>query len=123
MKHPIQPLVTVAGVTRFKENKLVRFLLDNGPNNMNTLALVPFDIEDRVQFAQLIGYSLDGFGELSYVSDEDYETAVARVNNPELSSQEARIQELERKIADIREEMRHPIAHLYCIHPDDLKRG
>jgi hypothetical protein len=37
---------------------------------MNNLALLPFSNEDRVQFAQLIGYSLNGFGELPYVSDK-----------------------------------------------------
>ncbi len=34
-----------------------------------------FSDEDREQFAQLIGYSLNGFGELSYVSEETYEAA------------------------------------------------
>jgi hypothetical protein len=33
---------------------------------------MPFDREDWEQFAQLIGYSLDGFGELSYVSQETH---------------------------------------------------
>ena len=72
-KHPIQPLVwDVVGdnetddVIRFKKNKIVRFLLDAGPFDMNQLALMPFDREDREQFAQLIGYSVSGFGELSY---------------------------------------------------------
>jgi hypothetical protein len=66
------------GVIRFKPNKLVRFLLDwASPRgmNLNDLALIPFDDEDREQFAQLIGYSVSGFGDLSYVSDETYEKA------------------------------------------------
>lgn len=33
---------------------------------MNKLALMPFADEDREQFAQLIGYSVSGFGDLSY---------------------------------------------------------
>lgn len=78
MKHPVQPLETdSSGVLRFKKNAIVRFLLDAGPFDMNQLALMPFSQEDREQFAQLIGYSLSGFGELSYVSDETYERAVA----------------------------------------------
>jgi len=37
--------------------------------------MIGFPQEDREQFAQLIGYSLSGFGELDYVSDETYEVA------------------------------------------------
>ena len=68
-KHPIQPPVTdKQGVIRFKENKIVRFLLDAGPFDMNALALMPFTNEDRMQFAQLIGYSVSGFGDLPYAT-------------------------------------------------------
>lgn len=58
------------GVARFKENAIVRFLLDDGPNSMNRLAIMPFTDEDREQFAQLIGYSVGGFSDLSYVSEK-----------------------------------------------------
>jgi hypothetical protein len=78
LKHPVQPLVDDDGITRFKRNAIVCFLLDAGPYDMNKLALMPFSDEDREQFAQLIGYSLSGFGELSYVSDETYERAEAQ---------------------------------------------
>ena len=71
MKHPIQPLLKDDdGIIRFKQNDIVRWLLDAGPFDMNMIAITPFKKEDREQFAQLIGYSLCGFGELSYVSDE-----------------------------------------------------
>lgn len=71
--HPPQPLIRAKdGVVRFKENAIVRFLLDAGPFDMNQLALMPFSDEDRAQFAQLIGYSLGGFGDLSYVTDMEY---------------------------------------------------
>jgi len=77
-KHPVQPLVIDPdGIVRFKPNKIVRFLLDAGPFDLNKLALMPWDDEDHVQLAQLIGYSLSGFGELSYVSPEEYERAAA----------------------------------------------
>lgn len=79
MKQPIQPLFREPnGVLRFKENAIVRHLLDFGKEHgcgMNELAAMPFLREDRVQFAQLIGYSLGGFGELSYVRDDDYAAA------------------------------------------------
>ena len=74
--HPLQPLVTDdSGVTRFKANAIVQFLLNTGRHDMNSLATLPFSNEDREQFAQLIGYSLCGFGELGYVSDKTYNAA------------------------------------------------
>jgi hypothetical protein len=39
--------------------------------------MIPFSNGDREQFAQLIGYSVGGFGDLSYVSDEAYLVARA----------------------------------------------
>ena len=66
-KHPMQPIVNVDGVHRFKSNAIVRYLLDAGPFDLNKLAIMPFSQEDREQFAQLIGYSVSGYGELSYV--------------------------------------------------------
>ena len=71
MKHPIQPIiVTDDGTPRFKKNAIVRFLLDAGPFDLNQLAAMPFSAEDHTQLAQLIGYSVGGFGELSYVPDD-----------------------------------------------------
>jgi hypothetical protein len=67
---PLQPIEfdDTGEVIRFRENKIVRYLLDAGPFDLNHLACVPgFSVEDEVQFAQLIGYSVSGFGELSYV--------------------------------------------------------
>ncbi len=80
MKHPIQPLETDGfGVVRFKQNAIVRFLLDDGPFDLNQLAAMSFADEDREQFAQLIGYSLCGFGELSYATNKTYEAAEAAI--------------------------------------------
>lgn len=78
MQHPVQPLEKDRqGTLRFKANAIVKFLLDAGPHGMNVLAMMPFSDEDRCQFAQLIGYSLGGYSELSYVSDEEYDRAAA----------------------------------------------
>ena len=79
-KHPTQPLVRKDGVLRFKENAIVsylsNYLRDTGKCSMNDLGLMPFVREDRRQFAQLLGYSLAGYGELSsYVSPKDYQGA------------------------------------------------
>lgn len=63
-RHQTLPDPYGALTVRFKENSIVRFLLDGGPFDLNMLARMPFSVEDREQFAQLIGYSLEGFGEL-----------------------------------------------------------
>lgn len=69
IKHPMQPvMVEEDGVHRFKRNKIVEFLLENGGYDMNQLARMHFTQEDEEQFAQLIGYSVSGFGELPYAS-------------------------------------------------------
>lgn len=74
---PMQPLcIDHEGLVRFRSNKLVRYLLDVGPMDMNKLALLPgVPREDYAQFAQLIGYSVFGYGELPYalgVEEADY---------------------------------------------------
>ncbi|MGM8923801.1 hypothetical protein ACS6OZ_18000 [Enterobacter hormaechei subsp. steigerwaltii] len=80
-KLPMQPLVIDShGTLRFKENPIVRKLLDYATLHgygLNEMALEHFDAEDRMQLAQLIGYSLSGYGSLSYVTDESYERAAA----------------------------------------------
>ena len=65
-----------AGTLRFQENPIVQYILRAGPFDMNAIALLPcIPPWARAQFAQLIGYSLSGYGELSYVSDDLYERA------------------------------------------------
>lgn len=66
-KFPNQPVVVdERGTERYKTNEVVRYLLDEGPFDMNHLARIPFPLEDRQQFAQMIGYSTDGYDTLSY---------------------------------------------------------
>lgn len=68
---PMQPTVVDAhGVVRFRENAIVRYLLDYGVFDMNDIARLPFSRRDRRQFAQLIGYSVDGYMDLSYAQEE-----------------------------------------------------
>jgi hypothetical protein len=74
---PLQPLaLDPQGILRFQENKVVRFLLEEASKgrqcDLNKIACYDFPQEDQEQFAQLIGYSLSGFSELSYVSDETF---------------------------------------------------
>lgn len=76
---PQQPLVISKNrILRFKENRIVSALLDFATDRgfgLNEIAMKDFSQDDRMQFAQLIGYSLSGYGELSYVSDESYDNA------------------------------------------------
>lgn len=66
------------------------------------------------------GYSLSGYGELSYVDDLSYEVAEAMANNPALTDKDTRIDVLQETLDSIRNDLREPIARLYDIHPDDL---
>ena len=125
LKNPIQPLADdERGVLRFKANGIVWHLLDTHPAcDMNKLATLDFSDDDRQQFAQLIGYSLDGYGSLaSYVSDEAYAAAAHMADG--LDERDARIVALEQKLAEVRaaaDALREPMARLLEMHPDDLK--
>ena len=71
MRLPMQPLVRdEQGVPRFQKNRLVRYLLDAGGIDLNQLSIFAQAAEvtkqERMQLAQLIGYSVDGFADLSY---------------------------------------------------------
>lgn len=70
---PMQPIVLAAdNVVRFQANLLVKYLLEWASArgcSLNELALLPgIPPEDHEQLAQLIGYSVSGFGDLSYTS-------------------------------------------------------
>jgi len=116
---PVQPLYSDHGRLRFVHNSIVRYLLDAGPFNMNTLADLPFPVEDRRQFAQLIGYSLSGFGELPYVDDATY-ISIAD-SGKDRTPEQSKILYYESLIAQLKELLREPISKLFEIHPDDLK--
>lgn len=45
---------------------------------MNMLALMPFTDEERSQLAQLIGYSVSGYGDLSYAKNVAEADEIAR---------------------------------------------
>lgn len=119
-KHPIQPIEKDEhGVSRFKGNAIVRFLLDDGPFDMNQIAMKRFSVEDQEQFAQLIGYSLSGFGELSYVRNDTYETA-AKMHADGTTEDQARIAYLEAALEAVRDGLRQIVPRMFRIHPDDL---
>lgn len=133
-QHPFQPLaLDEQGVMRFKKNAIVEYLLDwcatrngcagynkvdvSGPApDMNEIARMPFSREDRVQLAQLVGYSLSGFADLGYVGDVDF--AAAQVEHETASN--ARCIALQDQLNEAREKMREGLAVLYEKHPDDF---
>lgn len=122
-KHPAQPLeIDTRGVLRFKSNAIVRHLLDNGGIDMNKLAMLDFSQEDREQFAQLIGYSHSGSGDLGYMSDETWYAANEVYENG-VSELEARNAYLRERISEAQAGMREGVATLFGIHEDDLKRS
>lgn len=87
--HPIQPFYRDEfGVIRFRKNAIVQFLLDAGPFDLNQLALMSFTDQDRQQFAQLIGYSFNGYGELDYVDDIAMDQALDALADSGLDVQE-----------------------------------
>lgn len=121
-KHPIQPLQMENGVLRFKRNKIVEHLLEKGGIDMNDIARLDFSQEDREQFAQLIGYSHSGSGDLGYVSNELWYAAQEMYEKgvPELEARNACLRE---QIQEAQAGMREGVAVLFGIHEDDLKRS
>lgn len=61
---PMQPAeLDLDGVLRFRENQLVRYLVEWASGrgcSLNDLAKVPARRADRDQFTQLLGYSVSG---------------------------------------------------------------
>jgi hypothetical protein len=119
-KHPIQPLQMENGVLRFKRNKIVEHLLDKGGIDMNDIARLDFSQEDREQFAQLIGYSHSGSGDLGYVSDEVWCAAQEMYEKKGTSEIEARNAYLRMRLKEAQDGIREGVAVLFSIHPDDL---
>jgi hypothetical protein len=74
--HPMQPVEwDEHGVIRFKRNRIVERLLEVASAHgfdLNQIAIEGargnFDDEDQRQLAQLIGYSVSGYGDLSYAT-------------------------------------------------------
>ncbi len=75
--YPLQPVVWDGkGVVRFQANPIVRYLLDHGGLDLNDLTMLSdgegWTKRDWEHFAQLHGYSVSGWGGLSYVKDDTY---------------------------------------------------
>ena len=80
--HPMQPIIRAAdGVIRFKANAIIKWLFETRKLDLNEIASLAargkFSREDQMQLAQLLGYSVSGYGDLSYASDESVMAADA----------------------------------------------
>jgi hypothetical protein len=119
-RQPLQPLERDEhGYPRFRQNQIVSKLLDEGRFDMNRIADWDVSQDDRIQFAQLIGYSLSGFGELDYVDEETYQAACQMVE-ADKSEIEVRLEVLQKQLYSVRRKIREGVAELFGVHPDDL---
>jgi hypothetical protein len=123
MKHPIQPLENdEMGVPRFHPNRIVQHLLEVGKQNgcgLNELACMDFSRDDREQFAQLVGYSLGGFAELSYATDDTVEAARLMLKGD--TEEQARIKSMQAALDGLRGAIRDAATIAFNVHPDDLR--
>jgi hypothetical protein len=82
-KHPMQPVwVAPDKVVRFVPNEAVHLLLEHSQKHgfgLNELMFKDISQEDRMQLAQLLGYSVSGFGDLSYADPDVVAEADAKV--------------------------------------------
>lgn len=81
-KHPMQPLMRDhKGVIRFKANKILERLFDTGVIDLNrTRGWADCPVEDHEQLAQLLGYSVSSFGNLSYAQRKTIRKADRRAS-------------------------------------------
>lgn len=117
--HPIQPLAADDhNVIRFKQNTIVRRLVDEyGLNEIAVWEPQPSS-EDWQQLAQLIGYSLDGYCSLSYVNDEAW--AAAQGVSLGVDQRDARIEYFRETIVKIKKALQDGLAAVYEQHPSDF---
>lgn len=78
MKHPRQPIGFTdedPPVVRFKGNAIIRWMLKQGEAgrqfDLNSIDTYAFPADDLVQFWQLLGYSVSGYGDLSFIPDNE----------------------------------------------------
>jgi hypothetical protein len=69
--HPMQPVVMdERGTVRFRGNAIVERLFREGIIDLNKISLWDVPVEDAEQFWQLLGYTVSGYGDLSFIRPE-----------------------------------------------------
>lgn len=117
---PIQPIITDEnGVERFRANEIVCHLLDNGGVDLNKLCVMDFPQDAREQFAQLIGYTVSGWSELPYVTNDTYKAVQEMKKGKDL--RDSRIDALTETLNNVRENLKPVVTELYRIHEDALE--
>jgi hypothetical protein len=77
----MQPIHLVDGVARFRKNAIVDWLFKTGKIDLNEILATAqmledaFPVEDVEQFWQMLGYSVSGYGDLSFVRKKTVEKA------------------------------------------------
>ena len=75
---PMQPIyVDGDGIVRFRRNAIVDYLHDTKVFNPNSISAIlsRFPIEDVEQFWQMLGPSVSGYGDLSFIRKETIKAA------------------------------------------------
>lgn len=123
-KHPIQPLeYDEHGTLRYKRNQIVCDLLDKAGAHgldLNAIATKGYTQDDQAQLAQLIGYSHGGAQDLSYfprrISRDSY-----LMFTKSISEEEARVQNLDLVVTQVKELVSESMSVLYGLHPEDIR--
>lgn len=98
------------GTLRFKESKIVKYLLDNSEIVPTTIY---FPKEDWEQFSQLIGYSVSGWGGLPYVSDIAYEMVCTKQNSFNKKFEDVYAEQLETETMRLREILKSAMCGIF----------
>jgi Cys-tRNA synthase (O-phospho-L-seryl-tRNA:Cys-tRNA synthase) len=128
-KNPMQPIVIDSeDVVRFKTNKIVYTVYKIAEAHgcgLNKITKQNFTQDDQKQFAQLLGYSVSGYGDLPYVDKVSVECADQQValllsGTPVVSEQEMELQVLRDENRRLKAAIRNAAVEAFSIHPDDL---
>ncbi len=82
-KHPMQPLeFDKEGIIRFKQNAIVKFLIDQYSTQVLNYIYVSGDFpwEDYKQFVQLSGHRVSSCKDMKYATDEEIKRLDQMVN-------------------------------------------
>jgi hypothetical protein len=128
-KNPMQPILKDSvGCLRFKTNEIVRAVHEVAKAHkfgLNEIAMRNFTEDDQKQFAQLLGYSVSGYGDLPYVDKVSVECADQQValllsEAPFISEQEMELQVLRDENRRLKAAIRNAAVEAFSIHPSDL---